>query len=229
MSESENSVEHNVRILEALLFASGAPVSTKDLHERMPEGADVGGALMELQKRYEGRGVNLVEIEGNWAFRTAIDLAGVLEMEREAQRKLSRAAMETLAIVAYHQPVTRPEIENIRGVATHKGTLDALMEMGWVKPGRRREAPGRPLTYITTTEFMDHFSLTALTDLPGIEDLKASGLLDRRPAIEAIPASRDLFDGGMPEELQTADDAEDDDAFEAADFDADEEQEEEAA
>ena len=181
------SNEQNIRILEALLFASAQPVSTKDLHERMPEGADVGGALMELKAQYESRGINLIESDGHWAFRTAADLAGVLEIQREAQRKLSRAAMETLAIIAYHQPVTRPEIENIRGVATHRGTVDALMEMGWIKPGRRREAPGRPMTWVTTPEFLDQFSLENLTDLPGLEDLKASGLLDRRPAIEAIP------------------------------------------
>ena len=209
--------DQNIRILEALLFASAEPVSTKDLHDRMPEGADVGGALMELKTQYEGRGVNLVELDGYWAFRTATDLAGLLQIEREAQRKLSRAAMETLAIVAYHQPLTRPEIENIRGVATHKGTLDALMEMGWVKPGRRREAPGRPLTWVTTTEFLDHFSIQALTDLPGLEDLKASGLLDRRPAIEAIPASRDLFEEDSPE-IETDDDSE-------SEYDDDEENE----
>ncbi len=209
--------DQNIRILEALLFASAEPVSTKDLHDRMPEGADVGGALLELKTQYEGRGVNLVELDGYWAFRTATDLAGLLQIEREAQRKLSRAAMETLAIVAYHQPLTRPEIENIRGVATHKGTLDALMEMGWVKPGRRREAPGRPLTWVTTTEFLDHFSIQALTDLPGLEDLKASGLLDRRPAIEAIPASRDLFEEDSPE-IETDDDSE-------SEYDDDEENE----
>ncbi|MGB4106586.1 MAG: SMC-Scp complex subunit ScpB [Alphaproteobacteria bacterium] len=205
------SNEQNIRILEALLFASAEPVSTKDLHERMPEGADVGGALMELKEQYKSRGVNLVESDGQWAFRTAVDLAGVLEIQREAQRKLSRAAMETLAIVAYHQPVTRPEIENIRGVATHKGTLDTLMEMSWIKPGRRREAPGRPMTWVTTPEFLDHFSLESLSDLPGLEDLKASGLLDRRPAIEAIPTGS-LFEDD--EDFASLDDSEGDDQYE---------------
>lgn len=200
------SNEKNIRILEALLFASAEPVSTKELHERMPEDSDVGGALMELQKQYETRGVNLVEREGTWAFRTAADLGSALEIQRQAQRKLSRAAMETLAIIAYHQPLTRPEIENIRGVATHKGTIDALMEMGWIKPGRRREAPGRPLTWITSPEFLDHFSLAALTDLPGLEDLKASGMLDRRPAIDALPESGNLFGDALPDT-----DVEDDD------------------
>ncbi|MBP7722440.1 MAG: SMC-Scp complex subunit ScpB [Alphaproteobacteria bacterium] len=206
------SNEQNIRILEALLFASAQPVSTKDLHERMPEGADVGGALMELKAQYESRGINLIESDGHWAFRTAADLAGVLEIQREAQRKLSRAAMETLAIIAYHQPVTRPEIENIRGVATHRGTVDALMEMGWIKPGRRREAPGRPMTWVTTPEFLDQFSLENLTDLPGLEDLKASGLLDRRPAIEAIPTGNLFAD---EDELESLDGSDDDSEFES--------------
>lgn len=225
------SNEQNIRILEALLFASAEPVSTKDLHDRMPEGADVGGALMELKEQYKSRGVTLVESDGHWAFRTATDLAGVLEIQREAQRKLSKAAMETLAIVAYHQPVTRPEIENIRGVATHKGTLDTLMEMGWIKPGRRREAPGRPMTWVTTPEFLDHFSIESLSDLPGLDDLKASGLLDRRPAIEAIPTGN-LFEDDV-ESLEDSED--DDDQYEDDDDESDEieseteEMEEEAA
>jgi segregation and condensation protein B len=227
------SNEQNIRILEALLFASSEPVSTKDLHERMPEGADVGGALMELQAQYKERGVNLLEIDGFWAFRTAADLGDVLEVQREAQRKLSRAAMETLAIVAYHQPVTRPEIENIRGVATHKGTLDALMEMDWVKPGRRREAPGRPLTWITTSKFLDHFSLTSLMDLPGLEDLKASGLLDKRAAIDTVAASGSLFgddaENDASDESDDDSDFEDDDAEDAAFENENEEIEEEAA
>ncbi|MEZ5814116.1 MAG: SMC-Scp complex subunit ScpB [Alphaproteobacteria bacterium] len=187
------------RIIEALLFASAAPLSTADLHEYTPEGADVGAVLMELKNHYEGRGVNLVELDGKWAFRTAADLGEALALEKQVTKKLSRAALETLAIVAYHQPVTRAEVENIRGVATHRGTLDALIEAGWVKPGRRRETPGRPLTWVTTTEFLDQFSLESVMDLPGLDDLKASGLLDRRPAIEAIPGALndtgDLFAG----------------------------------
>lgn len=194
----------DIRVLEALLFATAQPLTTKDLHERMPAGSDVGGALMALQKEYESRGINLVEMEGQWAFRTAADIGPALAVDRQVERRLSRAAMETLAIIAYHQPVTRAEIENIRGVVTHKGTLDALMEMGWIKPGRRRETPGRPLTWVTTTGFLDHFSLEALTDLPGLDDLKASGLLDRRPAIDAIP-SADLFDRIAAEEDSEAD------------------------
>jgi segregation and condensation protein B len=181
------------RMLEALLFASSEPLSPKALYERLGEGADIGGLLAALKKDYDGRGVNLVEVDGCWAFRTAADLAGALGLQKQEVRKLSRAALETLAIVAYHQPVTRAEVENIRGVAIHKGTLDTLVEAGWVKPGRRRETLGRPLTWITTTSFLDHFGLESMMDLPGLDELKASGLLDRRPAIEALPESSDLF------------------------------------
>ena len=183
-----------IRLLEALLFASAQPLSTQELHERMVDGADVGTMLMELQKTYADRGVNLVEIQGNWAFRTALDLSEALNVEKQVAKKLSRAAMETLAIIAYHQPVTRAEIENIRGVATHRGTLDVLMEMGWVKPGRRRETLGRPLTWVSTSGFLDHFSLESLIDLPGMDEMKASGLLDRRPAIDTIQ-QEELFTG----------------------------------
>ena len=142
------------------------------------------------------------------AFRTAPDLADALALDKEVTKKLSRAALETLAIIAYHQPVTRAEIENIRGVATHRGTLDLLIEAGWVKPGRRRETPGRPLTWVSTTDFLDQFSLESIMDLPGLDDLKASGLLDRRPAIEAIPGSGDLFAG--QEELEGVEEGADD-------------------
>lgn len=185
--------EQTMRLLEAMLFASAEPIGIKELHERMPEGADVGPALLALQRHYEGRGVNLIEMDGHWAFRTAPDLAEALMLEKEADRKLSQAAMETLAIVAYHQPVTRAEIETIRGVSTSKGTLDLLIEAGWVKPGRRRESVGRPLTWLTTTAFLDQFGLSSLMDLPGLDDLKASGLLDRRPAIDTLGATGDLF------------------------------------
>lgn len=182
------------RILEALLFAAPQPLTPQALYERIPKKADIGSLLIDLQKDYEGRGVELVQIDNGWAFRTAADLGEVLKLEKSQTRKLSKAAMETLAIIAYHQPVTRAEIENIRGVATHKGTLDVLIEMDWVKPGKRRETPGRPLTWLTTAEFLDQFSLTSIMDLPGLDDLKASGMLDRRPAIDAYdnPAN-DLF------------------------------------
>lgn len=194
------SKNDHIRLVEALLFASAEPLSVKALHARLPEGADIGGALMTLQKHYAGRGVHLVEMDGKWAFRTAPDLADALELEQEVRRKLSRAALETLAIIAYHQPVTRAEIENIRGVGTHRGTLDVLIEAGWVKPGRRRQTPGRPLTWVTTTGFLDQFSLESIMELPGMDDLKAAGLLDRRPAIEAIPDSDDLFADDRDEE-----------------------------
>ena len=206
-------MSETIRILEALLFASAEPLSTKALHERMPEGSDVGAALMSLQKDYEDRGVNLVSLDGQWAFRTAADLADALVLEKQEAKKLSRAAMETLAIIAYHQPVTRTEVENIRGVTTHRGTLDVLIEAGWVKPGRRRETPGRPLTWVSTPGFLDQFALESIMDLPGMDDLKASGLLDRRPAIEAIPGANDtedLFAG--QEEESSVDSSEEDDA-----------------
>ncbi len=186
----------HIRLLEAILFASSEPLSTGFLYERMPQGADVGGLLMELQKTYAGRGVNLLDIDGFWAFRTARDLAGELNIDKIVHKKLSRAAMETLAIIAYHQPITRAEIENIRGVATHKGTLDSLMEMGWIKIGRRRESLGRPITWLTTSGFLDHFSLESITDLPGMDEMKASGLLDRRAAIDTVHQD-DLFAAGQ--------------------------------
>jgi segregation and condensation protein B len=195
-----DTLNETIRIIEALLFASVSPLSVKELHERMSEGADVGGALLALKSHYEGRGVQLVEMDGQWAFRTAADLADSLSLEKEVTKKLSRAALETLAIIAYHQPITRAEVENIRGVATHRGTLDSLIEAGWVKPGRRRETPGRPLTWVTTADFLDQFNLESIMELPGLDDLKASGLLDRRPAIDAIPGTMvddtpDLFSG----------------------------------
>lgn len=178
------------RILEALLFASPEPLSPRDLREVLPAGADLGAALHTLRQLYDGRGVHLVEVDGRFAFRTAPELSSYLERCRREERKLSRAGLETLAIIAYHQPVTRAEIENIRGVATSKGTLDVLLELGWIRPGQRRDIPGRPLTWVTSPAFLDHFGLEKLGDLPGMEDLKASGMLDVRPAIEALP---DLF------------------------------------
>lgn len=208
-------VDH-LRLIEALLFASAEPLTVNAIRERMPEGSDVGGLLMELQKTYEGRGVSLLNMDGYWAFRTASDLSDALSMKKDVQRKLSRAAVETLAIVAYHQPVTRPEIENIRGVAISNGALDVLMECGWVKPGRRRDTPGRPLTWVTTPAFLDHFGLTVLSDLPGMDELKASGLLDSRPAIAVTTGN--LF--GAEDEM-LANDLEDSDLPDDEDCDAD--------
>ncbi|HYC04693.1 MAG TPA: SMC-Scp complex subunit ScpB [Azospirillaceae bacterium] len=175
-----------LRLVEALLFASAEPVPEEALQTRLGEGTDVRGLLLDLADLYAHRGVNLVASGGRWAFRTAPDLADALKLETEVQQKLSRAAIETLAIIGYHQPVTRAEIESIRGVATSKGTLDILMEAGWIRPGKRRESPGRPLTWITTPGFLDHFGLESLRDLPGIDDLRAAGLLDARPAVSGI-------------------------------------------
>ena len=191
-----NSDINDLRLLEALIFASDKPLKISDMMQWFPnldEGA-IAGLLKTLRQDYDGRGVTLNDNGGEWAFRTAPDLGARLDMEVSVDRKLSRAAMETLAIVAYHQPMTRAEIENIRGVATGKGTLDILMEAGWVKPGRRRETPGRPLTWITTTAFLSHFGLESITDLPGLDDLKSAGLLDRRPAVQTVPVSGELFD-----------------------------------
>ncbi len=155
---------------------------------------EIHATLKSLKQDYEGRGMELHDHGGYWSFRTADDLGAALNMEVEVERKLSRAAMETLAIIAYHQPLTRAEIENIRGVATGRGTLDILIESGWVKPGRRRETPGRPLTWVTTSQFLSHFNLETITDLPGIDDLKSAGLLDRKPAVQVAPLSGELFD-----------------------------------
>ena len=174
-----------LRLLEALIFASAEPLDERTLADRLG-GVDIGRLLAELKQDYAGRGIDLVRTAGRWSFRTAPDLAEKLRVDAEVQRKLSRATVETLAIIAYHQPVTRAEIESIRGVATSKGTLDILMEAGWVRPGKRRETPGRPLTWITTDGFLDHFGLESLRDLPNLEDLKASGLLDPRPVLTSI-------------------------------------------
>lgn len=191
----------SLRVLEAFLFASAEPVSLAMLQNRFPEFQDIKGLLCDLEAQYEGRGVILNEAGGMWAFRTAPDLGDALAFQKTVQRKFSRAALETLAIIAYHQPVTRAEIESIRGVATNKGTLDVLLEAGWIKPGRRKEVPGRPLTWVTTPGFLDHFGLSALGDLPGVEDLKASGLLDKRPAVESVTGQSGLFPAGWtPEE-----------------------------
>lgn len=173
-----------MRMVEALLFASAKPLTTRELAERLPSGADVEGALAGLRAFYAGRGVGLVRAGQGWAFRTAPDLGHLMHREVTETRRLSRAAIETLAIVAYHQPVTRTEIEEIRGVAVSKGTLDLLMELGWVRLGRRRNAPGRPATFVVTDGFLDHFGLEGAEDLPGIAELRASGLLDAR----TIPA-----------------------------------------
>lgn len=181
-----------LRLLEALLFASAAPLDEPTLAARLPAGTDVGAALHRLQAEYAPRGVNLVRVAGKWAFRTASDLSWLLTRESVETKKLSRAAIETLAIIAYHQPVTRAEIEEIRGVAASKGTLDVLLETGWIRPRGRRKSPGRPLTFGTSEAFLAQFGLEALGDLPGLEELKGSGLLDGRlPPGFAIPMPSD--------------------------------------
>ena len=176
-----------LKIVEALLFASPQPMTPQAMHERLPEGTDLGILLPALKEQYDGRGINLIESGGAWAFRTSQDVASALTIEKDVERRLSRAALETLAVIAYHQPITRAEIENIRGVATNKGTIDQLLELGWIKPGKRRETLGRPLTWLSTNGFLDHFGLGSIMELPGLEDLKAAGLLDRRPALDTVP------------------------------------------
>ena len=177
-----------LRIVEALLFAASEPLEEAVLARHFGEGEDVRALLEELQGIYAGRGVNLVRVSGKWAFRTADDLGFLLNRQRAEARKPSRAAMETLAIIAYHQPVTRAEIEAVRGVSINKGTLDLLLEAGWVRPRGRRRTPGRPITYGTTDGFLEHFGLKALDDLPGIEELKGAGLLDvANPANFPLP------------------------------------------
>ena len=169
------------RMVEAVLFASAEPVMVSDLEARMPHGCDTSEALVRLRKRYEGRGVNVVRVGEAWAIRTASDLGFLMQKETVETRKLSRAAIETLAIIAYHQPVTRAEIEEIRGVSVSRGTIDQLLEMEWIRFGRRKMTPGRPVTFVVTPEFLDHFGLESARDLPGLKELRASGLLENRP------------------------------------------------
>jgi segregation and condensation protein B len=175
------------RMVEAVLFASSEPLSQREIAGRLPAGCDVGEAIVALRRRYEGRGVQLMRLGDAWAFRTASDLGFLMSRQVVEHRKLSRAAIETLAIVAYHQPVTRAEIEEIRGVSVSRGTLDQLMELGWVKLGRRKQTPGRPVTFVVTPAFLDHFGLESEGDLPGLAELRASGLLDNRPLPGGLP------------------------------------------
>jgi segregation and condensation protein B len=190
--DREEERAEELRILEALLFAAEEPLDEKALAARLPAGIDVRALLLQLQADYASRGVNLVRIGGKWSLRTASDLAWLLTRESVVSRKLSRAAVETLAIVAYHQPVTRAEIEEIRGVTTSKGTLDVLLETGWIRLRGRRKAPGRPVTYGTTDAFLSHFGLEALGDLPGLDELKGAGLIEGTlPAGFAVPVPSD--------------------------------------
>ena len=175
-----------MRLLEAILFASEEPLGPAQLARHLPEGADLPGMIEELTGLYANRGVNLVQVGSCWAFRTSSDLAPLMKLESKTTRKLSRVAMETLAIIAYHQPVTRAEVEEIRGVALSRVPRDILLEAGWIKPKGRRRTPGRPVTWGTTEGFLDHFGLSSLEALPGVEELKAAGLLDSRPAAAAL-------------------------------------------
>lgn len=218
--ETTELVERNLRVMEALLFASDEPLGAEAFADQLSDGADVEALLQELQQRYAKRGVNLVSRGSKWAFRTAEDLAYILRREEENTRPMSRAALETLSIIAYHQPATRAEVEEIRGVATGKGTLDLLMEAGWVRMRGRRRTPGRPVTYGTTEAFLDHFGLEALGDLPGLEELKGAGLLSNRlPPDMQVPLP---FDGALREDEDPLD-PDDDGALDddAADDEAD--------
>lgn len=189
------------RAAEALIFASATPVSETFIAERLPAGADLGKILDALKRSYEGRGINLVNVDGYWAFRTAADLSFALRQDEHEVKKLSRAALEVLSIIAYHQPVTRAEIEDIRGVQTSKGTLDVLLEAGWVKFRGRRRTPGRPVTFGTTRDFLDHFGMEDIRDLPGIEELKAAGMLSGRiPAGLSVPIPRSDDELGKEED-----------------------------
>jgi segregation and condensation protein B len=196
-------VSDAVRAVEACLFAAEEPLGVDDIAAYVGSNVDVKATLAELEAVYAGRGIELVERGKRWHFQTAADLAHILRREREESRKLSRAAVETLAIIAYHEPVSRAEIEAIRGVQISKGTLDVLMEAGWVRPAGRREVPGRPLTFATTQEFLSHFGLKSRRDLPGVDDLKAAGLLDPiDTALERLGLDRD-------DEVELETDAED--------------------
>ncbi|MGI9353209.1 MAG: SMC-Scp complex subunit ScpB [Rhizobiaceae bacterium] len=206
---ADKAFREHLRMVEAIVFASSDPVSERALRDRLPEDVELEPLMRELQQAYSTRGVNLMRVGENWAFRTADDLSFLLQREAVEQRKLSRAALEVLAIIAYHQPVTRAEIEEIRGVSTSKGTLDVLLETEWVRMRGRRKTPGRPVTYGTTLYFLDHFGLEELKDLPGLDELKGAGLLRSQiPANFTIPTpvdSDDLTDDEdplFPEDLE---------------------------
>ena len=206
---AQRARREKLRRLEAMLFAASEPLDVKALARALEDSDDIEALLAQLQQEYHDRGVSLVRVAGKWQFRTAEDLSYLLERQQKEERKLSRAALETLAIIAYHQPVTRAEIEDIRGVSTSPGTLDVLMETAWIRPRGRRRAPGRPLTYGTTELFLSHFGLDAIKDLPGLADLKAAGLLDSNlPPGFTVPEPTDVA-ALMPDELPLTDDGDD--------------------
>jgi segregation and condensation protein B len=197
-----------LRLIEALFFTSAEPLGLDQIRRHLPDEADAEKLLAELAALYANRGVNLIQVGNRWALRTAPDLAPLMQIERAVVRKPSRAAVETLAIIAYHQPLTRAEIEEIRGVALSRGTLDTLLEAGWIRPKGRRRTPGRPVTWGTSEAFLDHFGLESLDSLPGVAELKAAGLLDTRPAITALSARGDLPAAGEIEQERDPDAAE---------------------
>jgi segregation and condensation protein B len=186
------------RMVEAMLFAAAEPLDTREMAARMPQGSDPAQALLRLRERYAGRGVTLARVGDGWAMRTAPDLGFLMRREIVETRKLSRAATETLAIIAYHQPVTRAEIEEIRGVSVSRGTVDQLIEMEWVRFGRRKMTPGRPVTFVVTEAFLDHFGLESARDLPGLSELRAAGLLDNRPPPGRLADSEDDAEAEAP-------------------------------
>ena len=198
-------MDKNLRLLEALLFASQKPISEKKLIDRLPNDADISKLLSILEDIYDGHGINLVQVGSGWAFRTAPELGSHLVLERDVRRKLSRAAVETLSIIAYYQPITRAEIEEIRGVTVSKGTIDVLFEAHWIGPKGRRRSPGRPVTWGTTEQFLDHFGISRLDDLPGVDELKAAGLLTKKPAIQNLGT---FSDNSLEEELNFVDEDE---------------------
>ena len=191
------------RMVEAILFATAEPLSLKAIASRLPIGCEPQTALVHLGKRYDGRGVNLVRVGEAWALRTAPDLGFLMQRETIEHRKLSRAAIETLAIIAYHQPITRAEIEEIRGVAVSRGTVDQLLEMDWIRFGRRRMTPGRPVTFVVTQEFLDHFGLETARDLPGLKEIRSAGLLDNRPPPTVMLGPGEAEDESQDDEEQT--------------------------
>jgi len=199
----------SLRIIEALLFAAAGPLDEASLAEQLPDGADIAALLSELEVTYAGRGVNLLRVSNRWTMRTAEDLSYLLRRHVDVSRRLSRAAIETLSIIAYHQPVTRAEIEEIRGVSTSRGTLDILLEAGWIKPRGRRKTPGRPATWVTTPAFLEHFSLDSLDDLPGVSDLRAAGLLDAAPLTGGLGLELPLM--AAADDAEDADDGNDED------------------
>ena len=213
--EKDGQRADHLRLLEALLFASASPVDEANIRLRLPKSADIPSLIAEIEAHYRGRGVNLVKVAGGWTMRTAPDLGPRLKLEQKVQRKLSRAAIETLAIVAYHQPVTRAEIEDIRGVVVSTGTLDVLMESNWIAPKGRRETPGRPVTWVTTEAFLQHFGLSEIGDLPGMEELRAAGLIGARMEF-ALPEAGHLAELPLnrPEEESAVDRTEEAEAAE---------------